>query len=146
MGLVGEFQVFRLNGETRRDVVANGLKPAKLIGAELHAGALLLAEPRGKARIDLGAARFKLRPLLESKADKVDQVGSYFRPAAAYVRRVQALVGAPELVGDKAWAAVDWLLNQRGQRLDLLERFFSAFGLRFLMLRELSGLAKANRL
>src|ERR1035438_10897083 len=76
-----EFQVFRLDGESGRDVVADGLKPAKLIGTEVCAGPLLILEPGGKAGLDLGATGLKLRLLLEGKAHHVDKIGGYFRAA-----------------------------------------------------------------
>ncbi len=70
-----ELQIFRLDGQAGCDVVANSLKPAKLIGTEICAGALLRGEPRGEARLDLGAAGFKLRLLFEGETHQVDQVG-----------------------------------------------------------------------
>src|ERR1035438_5226600 len=124
-----EFHVLRFDGEAGRDVIADGLKPAKLIGAEVCAGALLRTKPRGKAGLDLGATRFKLRLLLEGEANEIDQVGGNLGAAAAHMRGVDALVGAPKLVGSNVRTAVDWLLDQIGQRLDLLEREAHGIGL-----------------
>ena len=110
-------------------MVADGLKPAKLIGAETPClrSAAERAMRQSATRPRRGGARVRL--LLEGEADKIDEVGGNFRPAAAHVRRIDALIGVPELVRGEARAAVDGLLNQLGQRLDLLEREADGVGL-----------------
>lgn len=85
--------------------------------------------PASQAGLDLGAAGFELRLLLEGEANEIDQVGGDLRPAAANVGRVDTLVGAPELVRCQMRTSVNRLFNQRGERLDLLEREANGVGL-----------------
>ena len=70
-----------------------------------------------------------MRLLLEGEANEIDQVGGDLRPAAANVGRVDTLVGAPELVRCQMRTSVNRLFNQRGERLDLLEREANGVGL-----------------
>ena len=85
--------------------------------------------PASQAGLDLGAAGFELRLLLEGEANEINQVGGDLRPAAANVGRVDTLVGAPELVRCQMRTSVNRLFNQRGERLDLLEREANGVGL-----------------